>query len=65
MSQAQPEPQRRNSTGKHLAKFAGIIAAVIIVASISYTLGSFNARDTVSRPAGRLTVSRALKLPSV
>lgn len=50
VSQAQPEPQRRNSIGKHLAKFAGIIAAVIIVASISYTLGSFNARDTVSRP---------------
>ena len=50
MSQAQPEPQRTNSTGTHLAKVAGITAAVIIVASISYTLGNFNARDTISRP---------------
>ena len=33
-----------------LGRLAGVGAAFLIVVSVSYTLGNFNARDTISRP---------------
>lgn len=35
---------------RRLGRLASVTAAVLIVASVSYTLGTFNARDTISRP---------------
>ena len=35
---------------KRLGRLAGVAAAILIVASISYALGNFNARDTIARP---------------
>ena len=50
MSQEAPAPQPKTSTTKRLGRLASISAAILIVASVSYTLGNFNARDTISRP---------------
>ena len=50
MSEKSPVPQRRTSMTKRLGRLAGVGAAFIIVVSVSYTLGNFNARDTISRP---------------
>ena len=35
---------------KRLGRLAAASAAILIVASVSYALGNFNARDTISRP---------------
>ena len=50
MSQEASVPQPKTSTTRRLGRLASVIAATLIVASISYTLGNFNARDTISRP---------------
>ena len=50
MSQEASAPQPKTSTTRRLGRLASVIAAILIVASISYTLGNFNARDTISRP---------------
>ncbi len=50
MSQEAQLSQPRTSMSKRLGRLAGIAAAMFIVASISYALGNFNARDTITRP---------------
>ena len=50
MSQEASAPQPKTSTTKCLGRLASVIALILIVASVSYTLGNFNARDTISRP---------------
>ena len=50
MSQEASVPQTKTSTTRRLGRLASAIAAILIVASMSYTLGNFNARDTISRP---------------
>ena len=50
MSQEASAPQSKTSTTRRLGRLASVIAAILIVASVSYTLGNFNARDTISRP---------------
>ena len=50
MSEKPPAPQRRISMTTRLGRLAGVGAAFLIVVSVSYTLGNFNARDTISRP---------------
>lgn len=50
MSQEASAPQPKTSTTQRLGRLASVIAAILIVASVSYTLGNFNARDTISRP---------------
>ena len=50
MSQEASVPQPKTSTTRRLGRLASVIAAILILASISYTLGNFNARDTISRP---------------
>ena len=50
MSQEASAPQTKTSMTKRLGRLASISAALLIVASVSYTLGNFNARDTISRP---------------
>ena len=50
MSQEASVPQPKTSTSRRLGRLASVIAAILIVASVSYTLGNFNARDTISRP---------------
>lgn len=50
MSQEASAPQPKISTTRRLGRLASGIAAILIVASLSYTLGNFNARDTISRP---------------
>ena len=50
MSQEASVPQPKTSTTWRLGRLASVIAAILIVASVSYTLGNFNARDTISRP---------------
>jgi hypothetical protein len=50
VSQEASAPQPKTSTTRRLGRLASVIAAILIVASISYTLGNFNARDTISRP---------------
>lgn len=50
MSQGASAPQLKISTTRRLGRLASGIAAILIVASVSYTLGNFNARDTISRP---------------
>ena len=50
MSYEASTPQPKPSTTKRLGRLASISAAILIIASVSYTLGNFNARDTISRP---------------
>ena len=50
MSQGASVPQPKTSTTRRIGRLASVIAAILIVASVSYTLGNFNARDTISRP---------------
>lgn len=50
MSEKPPAPQRRISMTTRVGRLAGVGAAFLIVVSVSYTLGNFNARDTISRP---------------
>jgi len=50
VSQEASVPQPKTSTSRRLGRLASVIAAILIVASLSYTLGNFNARDTISRP---------------
>ena len=50
MNQGASVPQPKTSTTRRLGRLASVIAAILIVASVSYTLGNFNARDTISRP---------------
>ena len=50
MSQEASVPQAKTSTSRRLGRLASVIAAILIVASVSYTLGNFNARDTIRRP---------------
>ena len=50
MSQEASVPQPKTSTTQRLGRLASVTAAILIVASVSYTLGNFNARDTISRP---------------
>ena len=50
MSQEASVPQPKASTTQRLGRLASVIAAILIVASVSYTLGNFTARDTISRP---------------
>ena len=50
MIQEVSAPQPKTSMIKRLGRLAGISAAIVIIALVSYTLGKFNARDTISRP---------------
>lgn len=50
MNQGAQASQPRAPTTKRLGRLASISAAILIIASVSYTLGNFNARDTISRP---------------
>jgi len=43
-------PQARTFMTRRLGRLASVIAAILIVGSVSYGLGTFNARDTISRP---------------
>ena len=50
MIQGASEPKHRQPLSKRIGQLAGISAAIFMIASFSYTLGNFNARDTISRP---------------
>ena len=50
MTQEISAPHARTFMTRRLGRLASVIAAILIVASVSYALGTFNARDTISRP---------------
>ena len=50
MTQEISAPQARTFMTRRLGRLASVIAAILIVGSVSYGLGTFNARDTISRP---------------